>query len=515
MPAMTMDHRFMSDMRRRIVETVIPAMEAIYRPGRVTFDDGFRPGLKTIEKAVSFHDYAACGVSVLAVLAARGDTRAAELVERVLTTVDHYRTRIWNHEVPGWGVWTVPLRRLVFHLALAYQALEARLSAREQARFRELVEEQVPAAIEHCRSFLPGVRDLHLAGVNNHTAIFMQGIWYCGRVFGRPEWSALAREFAERFLASGHPDGYFEEHTNAAREGGPSMIYTPLTAGCLFDVLEGRILRQERFVRAGDFFRSFVDAEYRMMSIADERANPDGKPLSYGLALHSLTPRGRGFIVGLLEGADLSTLSPEGLAVLYHELDLTVEGEAETPENLVDGGARIGLPLGVLRRNGFTAGISALRALNTQIAASSDYALDRQTMVSLSHASSGRILLGIKSKKDPTYSTFRVEDDAYTVATGTLSMGADWAEAALRYRTFAATVRWDIGERARLTLGVDTDRTVTTALPLTDARHLIASNPFQVRTLRGFSPYTSGNDAEPTPAAVFEWRKQLTIDIVP
>ena len=67
--------------------------------------------------------------------------------------------------------------------------------------------------------------------------------------------------------------------------------------------------------------------------------------------------------MGLLQGTDLSTFSPEGLAVLYHELDLMVEGDCETPENLSEGASRIALPLGVLRRNGFTAGISALRAL--------------------------------------------------------------------------------------------------------------------------------------------------------
>ena len=512
---MTLDHRFKADMRKRIEDSTFPAMEAIYRPGRVTFDEEFRPGLKIIEKAVSFHDYAACGISVLAVPAARGDARAAELLERVLATMDHYRTRIWNHEVGDRRLWTVPLRRLIFHVAMAYQALESRLSAREQARYRELVDQQVPAAIEHCREFLPGVRDLHLGGVNNHTAIFMQGIWHCGRVFGRPEWIALAREFAERYLASGHPDGYFEEHTNAAREGGPSMIYTPLTAGCLFDVLEGSALRQERFLRAGDFFRSFVDAEYRMMSIADERANPEGRPLSYGMALHSLSPRGRGFIVGLLRGAELSTFSPEGLAVLYHELDLMVEGDCETPENLREGASRIDLPLGVLRRNGFTAGISALRALNRDVAASSDYALDRQTMVSLSHASSGGILLGIKSKNDPSYSTFCVGDDAYTVATGTLDMGVDWAEATLRYKTFAATIRWEIRERARLTLRVDTDAAVTTALPIRNPPRLVTKAPFELRMLRGFSPYTAGNAADPVRAAIFEWRKELSLELAP
>src|SRR5262249_15849588 len=149
------------------------------------------------------------------------------------------------------------------------------------------------------------------------------------------------------------------------------------------------------------------------------RANTEHRPLPYGLALHSLTPRGRGFVMGFLREADLSSWRPEELAVLHHEIDLMVEGPTEKPENLTEGTTRITLPLGVIRLSGWTAAISALRALNREIGSSNEYALDHQTMVSLSHASCGPILRGIKSKNDPSWSTLRVGDDAYTVATGT------------------------------------------------------------------------------------------------
>ena len=81
------------------------------------------------------------------------------------------------------------------------------------------------------------------------------------------------QEFAQRFYDSGHPDGYWEEHTNAEREGGPSLLYTRVTASCLFDVLGGRDGSLEKFARAGDFYRSFINHDQAMIPLADERTN--------------------------------------------------------------------------------------------------------------------------------------------------------------------------------------------------------------------------------------------------
>ncbi len=180
------------------------------------------------------------------------------------------------------------MRRALLHIALACRVLERACIASESRRtFRNLIERQVPLAIAHCRQFQPGCRDLHLSGVSNHTAIFMQGVWHCGRVFGRRDGAELAYEFAERYYASGHPDGYFEEHTNAEREGGPSLVYTPLTAGSLYDVLGGRERPREKFVKAGDLYRAFLNGRGELIPIADERTNANGRSASYGLALHS------------------------------------------------------------------------------------------------------------------------------------------------------------------------------------------------------------------------------------
>lgn len=504
---------FLTAARQRIAAAVVPTMERIYGHGEPCFREDYRPGLKRIEKVVSFYDYEACGLSVLAPLAAAGDPRAQRLLQILQQNMDHYCREIHGHEIEGHGIWTVPLRRLLLHVALAYRVLEPGLSPAARRRFRDLVEQQVPLAIAHCHQFYPGRKDLHhLAGVNNHTAVFMQGIWHCGQAFGRPDWIEIAREFAERYYASGHPDGYFEEHTNEEREGGPSLVYSPLTAGCLYDVLEGGKRRQEKFVKAGDFFRGFINHNREAIPLADERTNINSVGVSIGLALHSLTPRGRTFIRELLEGMDCADDSPEALALVYREIGLMQTGPVEPPEYRTDGAFRITLPLGVVRKHGFTAGISALRALNRTMAPMDDYALDQQSMVYLAHRDTGVLLTGLKSKHDPEFSTFRIGNDAYTVRTGTLAMGDGWAEATLFYETFTATLRWDLGVRARLTLRVDTDRPVVTTLPATEAAQVQASVPAERVQLNGFSPYRQGNAADDVPALRFRWEKELVVE---
>jgi len=195
---------------------------------------------------------------------------------------------------------------------------------------------------------------------NNHTAIFMQGVYYCGKVFNHPEWVDVSLDFAKRMYDSVHPDGYFEEMSNKEREAGPSMLYTRLTLGSLYDVLDGKTNSQEKFVKAGDFFRSFVNYNYEMIPIADERTNSNSKGIDYGLALHSLTSRGRYFIADNLINLDFSKHSIEMMAVIYHELNLMRQGDCKLPENRTDGSSRISLPLGIIRKDGFTAGLSAL-----------------------------------------------------------------------------------------------------------------------------------------------------------
>jgi hypothetical protein len=277
-------------------------------------------------------------------------------------------------------------------------------------------------------------------------------------------------------------------------------------------VLDGLHGRQDKFVRAGSVYRSLVTGDDRMMPIADERTNAHERGVGYGAALHTLTAPGRGFVVDALRNTDYSRMSPEGMAVLYHELDLMATGPAETPENRRDGSFRLSLPLGVIRRNGYMAGISAVRALNRVIKPGSDYALDQQAMVYLWHEKAGQILTGIKSKNNPDYSTFRIGEDAYTVRTGQLTIDATRAEALLHYETFNGTILWEMGERPRLILRVDTDRPVTTTLTVGAVDAVRPQGPFERIQLPGFSPYSAGNVEAAVEAIRLHWTREVVVE---
>lgn len=517
-PQPVLDQAFINRHKRIIEAYILKAMESVYYQGGELFTDSYRSEYKYIERVVSYYDYGATGISVLASLVSEGNQRAVRMMKQIQKNIRYYHEYIHGTDVGGHlegRVWNVPLRRLLLHIALAYKVMEPNLNKDEKRWYSDLADQQVTLAIQYNENFFPGETRLKRTNANNHTAIFMQGIYYCGLVFNRPEWVQMMKEFAGRMYDCIRPDGYFEENTNEAHEGGPSMVYTRLTLGCLYDVLDGKNYSQEKFVNAGNFYRSFVNHRYEMISIADERTNcHNAKGLDYGLALHSLTPRGRYYIKDNLDNLDYKWLSIESLAVIYHELDLMKTGECEIPENRLEGNSRIELPLGIVRKNGFTAGLSALMALNRLIRPDSDYALDQQNMVYLSNEKAGLILTGYKSKNDPRFSTFRINDDAYTIRTGELEMGNGWAEATLYYKTFTAKIRWEIGDTAKLILLSDTDRVITTSLTVVNEKYIKTGNKFDIVYLDGFSPYTESNRAEKIKTVVFNWSRELVVEFI-
>jgi hypothetical protein len=503
-----LDEKFIDQVKSRIEDQILTVMEKIYlNTGRDL--ENFNPGLKFDEKIVGYYDYQACGISILSGLALKGNERAKVLISKILDNCRYYAENIYDKYFEGPK--KTPLRRLLMHMAIAYKTLEPTLTDEEKKIYRDIIEHEVPLAIQWNKDFYPGQGYLY-TNTNNHTAIFMQGIYYCGIIFNHPEWVQLTLDFARRMYDSVNPDGYFEEASNKERESGPSLVYTRLTLGCLYDVLDGKKNSQEKFIKAGDFYRSFINYDYQMIPLADERTNSENKGINFGLALHSLTSRGRYFIVDNLNSMDFSENNVEMLAVIYHELDLMRMGNCKLPENKTDGNSRITLPLGIIRKNGFTAGLSALLALTRTLHPKNDYHLDRQDMVYLSHEKAGVILTGYKSKNNPEFSIFRIGDDAYTIKTGELVMGKGWAEATLHYKTFTAKIRWEISDSSKLTLTTDSDKTIVTALPVTEERYIKSDNKYEIKYLNGFSPYTQNNEAGKIKTAVFEWEKNLIID---
>lgn len=514
---MELDQAFIDKTKQKIEDAAIAIMENTFIHHFGFRDESFRPGLKLIEKIVSYYDYYACGIYALSAKIKEKDPRALEVFRKLKEHLRVYREEIFNHEIEGVGFFKIPSRRLLFHLALTYQKIKNNLSLEDQIWFKEFVKEHGQIAINQNHQFYPGKTAFHAdktIHVNNHTAIFMQGIYYCGKIFEIPEWVEMTLDFAKRYFDDAHPDGYWEEHTNELREGGPSIVYTRLTAGCLYDVLDGKNKKQDKFIKAGDFFRSVLNEDGRMIPFTDERTNHDGIALGYGLALNSLTAKGRYLIVEHLEKADFSSMSSEGLSVIYHELDLMIHGNLEISENKMEGHFQLTLPLGILRKNGFTMGASALLALNKFLYPKSDYALDQQNMLYLSHKSKGIILNSKKSKRNKIFSTFRVGEDAYTVKTGTLQITENTLEAHLFYQNFEAWIKWEINENPKLTLTVNTSEEITTTLPYDNEPNFQASHSYQKIELPEFSPYTANNIGPILKAFEFKWQNKLEIEFL-
>ncbi|MBS11598.1 MAG: hypothetical protein CME19_08350 [Gemmatimonadetes bacterium] len=455
---------FVEDLKQRIEAAILPGAEKYFEEGGNAYTQN-SPDLKRAEMAVNYFDYQPCAVSVLAVLAAKGNRSAEMIVRRIFDNVSYYLEE-WRSQEG----FTTSLRRSQLHLVLAYEILYDLLDSDIQTRWRALLLRSAVDMLEHFDHFqekLPALDNRGFGTGINHVAIAAEGIWRTGYVLDQPNFCEMAGGFIDRLIDYGHPDGYFEEHTNDEREGGPSLVYTPLTAGCAYMVSRWRqVADVDRFARCGALFRNFCDSHIRAMPFADERANPHGLG-PYGVALHALSLEGRGFLRKALNPEDNPSLTSNGrleyLSRLYFELDNSERGPGTTPEPWQDGSFRITLPLGVQRANGWHAGISGMRALNRTLSPDGDYALDRQTLVYLSHDRAGTIVSGAKSKKNPDWSTIRIGEDAYPVRTGQLDEGF---QATAHYEAFNATASWTLDRDAELALSTDSDEPATAQIVL-------------------------------------------------
>ncbi len=458
---------WMDGLKAQLREMILPAAETYFAEGGTPFTQN-HPQLKKSEMVQRFYDYQPCCMSVLGELAAGGEERALVLMRRIFANTRscfEWRAR---------EGYRITFRRAQLHMVLAYHRVKDMVDKNEAESWRELLIRTGEDVLSHFNRFQekhPALDNRGFGTGINHVALSAEGIWKSGEILGQPEWQALAGGFFDRLMAYGHSDGYFEEHSNDAREGGPSILYTPLTAGSVYLAQRWRgVVDVERFAKMGAFYRRFVDAHLNPMPFADERANPHHVG-PYGLALHSLTPEGRGFLRLVLEKLDMidyvgGDLYMQHLARTYVELENMEMGAGAVPEPFHEGAFRLTMPLGMVRKGDWTAGLSAMKALNREHSPKSDYALDRQSLVCLSHATAGVMLEGVKSKHNLDWSTVRLGEDAYPVQTGELNVRTDGATARVIYEGFEVGVTWALGEVARLEMTSACAEVLTAQLPL-------------------------------------------------
>ncbi len=459
---------WLETIQTRLKNMVLPTAEKYFAEGGTPFTQN-HPQLKKSEMVSRFFDYQPSCMSVLGSLAAQGEERALVIIRRIFDNARHCLDE-WR-EREGYRV---TFRRSQLHMSLCYDQIKDLVHPSEAQAWHELLIRTGEDVFAHFNGFQEKNPKLDNRGFGtgiNHIALSAEGIYKSGEILGRKDWQEAAAGFFDRLLAYGHKDGYFEEHTNDAREGGPSLLYSPLTAGSAYLTQRWRnAVDINQFSKYGAFYRKLCNAQLRPLLFADERANPHHVG-PYGLALHSLTPEGRGFLRLVLDQINMidhvgGDIYMQHLARTYVELENMNTGEGALPEPFYEGSYRLTLPLGVMRKNKWTAGVSALKSLNREMAPNSDYALDRQNLICLSHATAGIILEGAKAKHNPNWSTVRSDDDAYPIQTGNLQINANGATAQVIFNTFEVNVSWSLGEHAHLSLSTSSSKTLLAQLPL-------------------------------------------------
>lgn len=320
--------------------------------------------------------------------------------------------------------------------------------------------------IEHRLRKLQGVRRFvaRVTGTGtNHVCLYLTTVYRAGAVLGKPELCDFALPIARAFAADVHPDGYWDEHSDLMRSGGPTPAYNYLTLGGMSLMAEwtGETVFREAVERSAHFHSHLCYPDGVFLDLIDERVRCDpprgsiimyDSPRIWGLHAMSGTPEGRGSVLRhvqtWLAGRPSSALmSPEGMARFVENYLYWHAGPiAAPPTDRRDHQATLTLPAGIFRSGSWAMGLSCIRSYSTEDDAYRDnpFTLDRQKLFSVWHEKAGLIIDGSHSKFQPENSTFAAARDQardfYPVG-GTISAGNSEFVAAAAYKTFLGTVR--------------------------------------------------------------------------
>jgi hypothetical protein len=313
--------------------------------------------------------------------------------------------------------------------------------------------------ISHRLDKLKGVRRFlgRIMGTStNHVALYVSTVYRAGEVLGRKDLRDVALPIGRALAADVHPDGYWDEHSDLLRSGGPTPSYNYLTTGGM-----GLMYAWTREA----VFRSAIDAATRFharfsypdatfFDLIDERvrAGHDSAPRIWALFAFSHSAEGRGSAIAHFRGwrkhvEHLEDVQGETLArhcenQLYWNDGETVPAPFERPDH----SATMVLPAGIFRRKAWSVGLSAIRATNAEDPAYRDnpFGLERQKLFSIWHPKTGLLIDGSHSKHQLENSTFSALGDYandYWPCGG--AVGEENGELTVHaaYKTFFASVR--------------------------------------------------------------------------
>ncbi|MCL2640359.1 MAG: hypothetical protein FWD53_05905 [Phycisphaerales bacterium] len=310
--------------------------------------------------------------------------------------------------------------------------------------------------IEHRMTKLVGLRRFIsrvLGTSTNHAALYVTTVYRAGQVLGKKELCDFALPIGRALAADIHPDGYWEEHGDLLRRGGPTPSYNYLTHKGMALMYEwtGEKVFEDAIKKSTEFHNNFSYPDGTFNDLIDERVRYNTTPRVWGLFGFSHTPSGRGMALHHMQDwlADQpgKTILPESLARHCENALYWHEGPIETPTyQQPNHKAFLQLGAGVFRKNQWHIGLSTIPAINPEDSAyrTNPFALDRQKLLTVWHEKTGLLLDGSHSKDQREFSTFAAQAtyaDDYYPAAGEIVEENGTMIAKAAYKSFFAEVR--------------------------------------------------------------------------
>ena len=371
-------------------------------------------------------------------------------------------------------------QRLIFAWVEALRILREAKSDVDTSSWAPRIEAACRELISHRLKKLVGLR--HFLGrvmgtSSNHVALYLSTIYRTGKVLNKPDLVEFVLPIARAFAANIHPDGYWDEHNDLQREGGPTPIYNTLSHCAMSLMYEwtGEEVFAQAITKSTLFHGRFSYPDGTCMDLIDERVRSYNSPMVWGLFGFSHTPEGRGLAALCLEtwlekNDDKNVWQPELLARHVENSMYWRPGPVHTPLCASEThAAALTLPALYVRNKGWALAASAMRATNAEDNAyrENPFALDRQKLISAWHPDVGLAISGSHSKNQPQASTFALlksplnsqgfyED--YLPCGGFVEQRDEALHVRATYRSFrgAATMRALSPNSLRVELSVDT-----------------------------------------------------------
>jgi hypothetical protein len=387
----------------------------------------------------------------------------------------------------------------------------------EYARWQDRILRACDRLMDHSLNKLQGVRRFitRVMGTGtNHVALHIATVFRAAQVFQRADYMNAIMPIARAFAADIHPDGYWEEHGDLCRRGGPTPAYNYLShcgMALMYEWTKEPIFL-EAITRSTRFHGNFTYPNGEYCELVDERVRHGHPPGQWGLFGFSHWPEGRGMAALKFKNWKMHDKReghnyPEILArqcenqMYWHHGPMAPAAFERT-----DHAARMELPAGIFRRGRWCVALSAMHGTNAEDPAYRDnpFALDRQKLFSVFHTDAGLVIDGSPSKKQPENSTFAAKGehyDDYLPCGGGISESREGYIVTAAYKSFVGQVSIHVIDESNLEITMLVDAagcmgpfTAAFTMPIRGARQIITEDSTLVLEAASFTHALSDNN---------------------